>query len=78
MDAVEAKMAKLQAELDETVNKKKELEDNIDLCGKKLERAAQLISGLGGEKSRWTAAAEILKVFCDRVTFNRHSLPKIN
>merc|ERR1719487_196983 len=33
--------------------KKAELEANIDLCGKKLIRAKQLIDGLGGEKSRW-------------------------
>lgn len=55
-------MEKLQNELDATQKKKQDLEDNIDLCGKKLERATQLISGLGGEKSRWTAAAETLKV----------------
>ena len=34
--------------------KKKKLEDNLQLCEKKLERAEQLIGGLGGEKSRWT------------------------
>lgn len=40
--------------------KKKELEDNIDLCSKKLERAEKLIGGLGGEKDRWTEAAKTL------------------
>ena len=30
------------------------LEDNIELCKVKIERAEKLISGLGGEKSRWT------------------------
>ena len=54
-------MAKLQAELDATQRKKQDLMDSIDLCGKKLERATQLISGLGGEKTRWTEAAERLK-----------------
>ncbi|VDN16957.1 unnamed protein product [Dibothriocephalus latus] len=61
LDAVEAKMAKLQAELDATQKKKQELEDNIDLCGKKLDRAEKLISGLGGEKTRWTESAQTLK-----------------
>jgi dynein heavy chain len=40
--------------------KKKELEDNIDLCSKKLDRAEKLIGGLGGEKDRWTEAAKTL------------------
>ena len=40
--------------------KKKELEDNIDLCSKKLDRAEKLIGGLGGEKDRWTQAADTL------------------
>lgn len=40
--------------------KKKELETNIDICEKKLDRAEKLIGGLGGEKDRWTEAAKIL------------------
>lgn len=40
--------------------KKTELEDNIDLCSKKLDRAEKLIGGLGGEKTRWTQAATML------------------
>lgn len=55
-------MAKLQEELAAAQKKKQDLSDQIDLCGKKLERATQLIRGLGGEKSRWTEAAQELKV----------------
>lgn len=33
----------------------------VDLCGKKLVRAEKLIGGLGGEKVRWTEAAERLQ-----------------
>ncbi len=40
--------------------KKKDLEDNIDLCSKKLDRAEKLIGGLGGEKDRWTENAKVL------------------
>lgn len=40
--------------------KKKELETNIDICEKKLDRAEKLIGGLGGEKDRWTEAARLL------------------
>jgi dynein heavy chain, axonemal len=40
--------------------KKKDLEENIDLCSKKLDRAEKLIGGLGGEKDRWTENARVL------------------
>jgi hypothetical protein len=40
--------------------KKKDLEENIDLCSKKLDRAEKLIGGLGGEKDRWTENARLL------------------
>ena len=40
--------------------KKANLETNIDICQKKLERAEKLIGGLGGEKERWSQAAKEL------------------
>ena len=40
--------------------KKTNLEVNIDLCTKKLDRAEKLIGGLGGEKDRWSQAAKEL------------------
>jgi hypothetical protein len=40
--------------------KKKQLEEEVDLCEKKLERATKLIGGLGGEKTRWTEVAHKL------------------
>ena len=40
--------------------KKAQLEQNIDLCSKKLDRAEKLIGGLGGEKTRWSEAADEL------------------
>lgn len=40
--------------------KKSDLEANIDLCSKKLDRAEKLIGGLGGEKDRWTENARAL------------------
>ena len=43
--------------------KKEDLEANIILCEKKLDRAEKLIWGLGGEKTRWTeTAADLGKV----------------
>lgn len=54
---------KLQALNDQFIamtEKKENLETNIDLCTKKLERAEKLIGGLGGEKERWGQAAKEL------------------
>lgn len=48
--------------------KKKDLEDNIDLCSQKLERAEKLIGGLGGERSRWGDLAAALEGRLDNVT----------
>ncbi|KAF5404423.1 hypothetical protein PHET_02178 [Paragonimus heterotremus] len=61
LDEVQAKFQMLQDQLDEMQTKKQDLEDNIELCSKKLDRAEKLISGLGGEKNRWTEAAAMLK-----------------
>ncbi|KAG5443966.1 Dynein heavy chain 3, axonemal [Clonorchis sinensis] len=61
LDEVQAKFQALQDQLDEMQTKKQDLEDNIELCSKKLDRAEKLISGLGGEKTRWTDAAAMLK-----------------
>ena len=40
----------------------------MELCSKKLERAEQLISGLGGEKVRWTEVAHNLGVALTNLT----------
>lgn len=57
---VQAKLKKLTDELELNKQKKQKLEFQVDLCTKKLERAEALIGGLGGEKMRWTQAAESL------------------
>ena len=38
-------------------DQKQQLERDVDLCSKKLDRATKLIGGLGGEKTRWTEVA---------------------
>merc|ERR1740138_1845249 len=51
-------MDQLQTLEDNLNGLKREQDDlayQVDLCEKKLERAETLISGLGGEKTRWTA-----------------------
>ncbi|KAM8934175.1 dynein axonemal heavy chain 7 [Pelodytes ibericus] len=54
---VQDKLAKLEEKLEENKQKKADLENQVDLCSKKLERAEQLIGGLGGEKTRWSQTA---------------------
>ncbi|GAB1599972.1 hypothetical protein Ahia01_000274700 [Argonauta hians] len=62
------KLQALNDKFEAMTQKKKELEDNIDICSKKLARAEQLIGGLGGEKVRWTNAAQALGELYDRIT----------
>ncbi|KAG2424724.1 hypothetical protein HXX76_014300 [Chlamydomonas incerta] len=54
------KLARLDADLQEKKRRKEKLEHDVHMCTVKLERAEKLISGLGGEKTRWTAAARAL------------------
>jgi dynein heavy chain len=58
---VQAKIAALNTKLEESKQRLKALEDESDNCKAKLERASKLISGLGGEKDRWTMMQVNLK-----------------
>ena len=49
---VQDKLSKLEEKLEANKQKKIDLENQVDLCSKKLDRAEQLIGGLGGEKDR--------------------------
>lgn len=42
-------------------NRKNKLEFDVHMCTVKLDRAEKLIKGLGGEKTRWTAAAKSVR-----------------
>ena len=53
-------MQALNDEFEAKTQDKKDLEENIDLVSKKLDRAEKLIGGLGGEKDRWTENAKSL------------------
>ncbi|XP_071083415.1 dynein axonemal heavy chain 12-like isoform X1 [Haliotis cracherodii] len=59
--AVEKRLADLKSTFQEMTEKKERLSTQVDLCGKKLVRAEKLIGGLGGEKDRWTVAANNLQ-----------------
>ncbi|XP_072535232.1 dynein axonemal heavy chain 3 [Salminus brasiliensis] len=62
LKAVEDRLQSLNDNLAAMIQKKKDLEDNIELCSQKLIRAEKLIGGLGGEKDRWTEAARLLGI----------------
>ncbi|KAG2436335.1 hypothetical protein HXX76_006644 [Chlamydomonas incerta] len=54
---VMGRLATLEEQLEKSMAEKVRLEAETELCTAKLERAEKLISGLGGEKTRWTEAA---------------------
>ena len=60
LKVVQDDLAALQANLAGAEKKKKDLLDQVDLCGKKLVRAKQLIESLGGEKTKWGVFVEEL------------------
>ena len=49
---VEDRLAALKQQFEDKTREKEQLEEQVDLCAKKLERAQKLIGGLGGEKDR--------------------------
>ncbi|MEE6501786.1 hypothetical protein FKM82_004321 [Ascaphus truei] len=65
---VEDHLAALEETFREKTEEKVQLEFQVDLCAKKLERAEKLIGGLGGEKSRWSNAADSLQNTYDNLT----------
>ena len=52
-DEANGKLKVLQTELATKKAKKAELENEVETCSRKLERAEQLIGGLGGERDKW-------------------------
>ncbi|XP_052045898.1 dynein axonemal heavy chain 12 [Apodemus sylvaticus] len=65
---VEHHLENLQKTFQEKTEEKAALEDQVELCAKKLERASKLIGGLGGEKSRWSQAANDLQATYENLT----------
>ncbi|XP_012147752.1 dynein heavy chain 3, axonemal isoform X3 [Megachile rotundata] len=60
LQEVSQKLQSLNDEFAECMREKKKLEDQIDYCKKKLDRAEKLLGGLSGEKDRWSATAAML------------------
>eukprot|EP00743_Colponemidia_sp_Colp-15_P006229 GILK01006701.1.p1 GENE.GILK01006701.1~~GILK01006701.1.p1 ORF type:complete len:1608 (-),score=254.94 GILK01006701.1:104-4669(-) len=57
LSQVELKIAGLTEQLARTEQEKALLANQVDGCEKKIDRANRLMSGLGGEKQRWTDAS---------------------
>ena len=57
---VERRIQGLQDQFKETNDRKEDLARQVEDCSTKLDRAQQLIGGLGGEKTRWTEASKQL------------------
>lgn len=68
LQEVQDKLTKLQEKLEANKQKKVDLENQVDLCTKKLDRAEQLIGGLGGEKDRWEESARVLSIMYRNLT----------
>lgn len=60
LQEVTQKLQSLNDEFAECMREKKKLEDQIDYCRQKLERAEKLLGGLSGEKTRWSETASKL------------------
>lgn len=60
LEEVQDKLEKLERKLETNKNKKLDLENQVEQCTKKLDRAEQLLGGLGGERDRWNQAAKDL------------------
>lgn len=75
------KVAKLEAALEMEKKKFQSLTDEVELCTKKLQRAEELIGGLGGEKTRWAATAKALgekyKILVGKNVFNSSPKAKV-
>ena len=63
---VEDRLATLKEQFSEKTREKEQLEEQVDICAKKLDRAQKLIGGLGGEKERLTTV-----YLCTHVVYNK-------
>jgi dynein heavy chain len=63
LDALE----ELNQALAAALQKKEDLQNQVDDCSAKLQRASQLINGLGGERVRWTENSASLQLQYDNI-----------
>lgn len=64
---VEDSLASLKKTLEDKTEEKAQLEYQVDLCARKLERAEKLIGGLGGEKTRFETTESLVDICAKRM-----------
>ena len=62
------KLKAVQDDLQQKKQRKAELENEVDLCTRKLERAEQLITGFGGEREKWAETTINLEQKLEQLT----------
>jgi dynein heavy chain, axonemal len=62
---LERRVEQLNNDLDEAMIRRQAVEDEVDMCRKKLERAQTLLGSLGGERDRWVSSAGELQLIHD-------------
>jgi dynein heavy chain len=62
---LEDRVLKLNKDLDAAMIKRQKVEDEVEVCRQKLERAETLLGSLGGEGDRWRSAAGELQLIYD-------------
>jgi dynein heavy chain, axonemal len=67
LKAVEDRIAGLEANFNAANSKKEQLVSDVEQCRARLERAEKLISGLGGERDRWTDSVAQLTIDYDNL-----------
>ena len=58
LKAAQEKLKAISLSLQQKKERKAELENDVDLCSRKLERAEQLISQFGGEREKWNESKD--------------------
>jgi len=68
LQVVQDNVTKLLTEFEAAKKKKDELSAQVDDCSRKLVRAEKLITGLGGEKTRWSESSQRLGERVENIT----------